>query len=81
MKELVAALGKGLALLAVGAFSGVLAVAARRKREPQQLVVRVWSQKPGESSVIAQTLVQKIDGGWVNQDEGYTVHELRVRKD
>lgn len=81
MRHLAVALGKGLGLVLVGGLSGLLAMAARRKREPEQLLVKVWTQKPGESSVISETLVTKINGVWVNSEDGYSVHELRIQKE
>jgi len=69
-------------LVLVGAFSGLLAMANRRKKESKEhLVVTTWAKKPGESPVLTQTLVRKIDGRWVNDDDGITVHEVHASEE
>lgn len=80
MKQLLLVVGKALGLLALGAASGVLAMAGRRRRTSDHLVVTVWSKNPGESTPLTQTLVRKIDGRWINADDGFTVNEVRVKE-
>lgn len=82
MNQLVSAVAKGIGLLLVGALSGVLAVSTRRRgASKEHLVVTTWTKQPGDSPVITQTLVRKIDGRWVNDDDGVTVHELRLSEE
>jgi len=69
---------KVLAVLAVGGIGGALFAKLLKKKEPDGLWIRVWSNDIHGSRVAGQVICRRTNGAWTNPDKGFTVDRIKL---